>query len=225
MENIFFLDLGGNVFGGDQSSPVFSNGLDSNLWLSNLQFRFIEYLEARVAVTNIIGKIGGNLETIPWYLPIKYNLFWNDLKNEVFIGTRKDRLKEIQNYQVNFVLRLEVIGGTEDHIYIGVKEEDVELAQEAASMFQVVEDRKGFVPSIDILFPNGYASHTAERILYRDIQAYSSEKVKVISVVFQISDSGDWVDAFGTEEAVNSYVAWLSETFDKIGVTIEEANR
>ena len=214
MKNTFLFDVGGDTYGGGQSSPVFTNGLDSNLWLANVQHAFVEYLEARIAVTNIISKIGGNLAEIAWYAPLKYNLFWNDAKNDIFVGTRKDRQKSIQGYGVNFVMRLDVIGGSEDRICIGVKEEHVEVAVVVAESLQVMEPYGITIPPVDILFPNGYVSTTTERTLHRDIEGLSLDKCVVVSVLLQLNDKGTWVDVLNND--FKGIIAWLSASLDRV---------
>ena len=219
MKPTFLFDVGGDTYGGGQSSPVFTNGLDSNLWLSNVQHLFVEYLEARIAVTNIISKIGGNLAEVAWYVPVKYNLFWNDAKNDIFVGTRKDRQKSIQSYGVNFTLRLDVVGGSEDHIIIGVKESLVDKAVMVAESLQVMEPYGHRVPPVDIVFPNGYVSTTVERTLNRDIEGLSLDNNIVVSVLFQVQDTGTWVDVL--KDDTKSVVAWLSASLDRIASTYE----
>jgi len=216
MKDIFLLDIGGNAFGGSQPSPIFSNEWDSNLWLSNLQFLFIEYLEARIAVTNVIQKIGSNLADISWYLPIKYNLFWNDKKNDVFVGTLGERKKSIRSYGIGLTLRLDVIGGSEDRVFIGVNEADLCIAEVVANSLQVMVDRGLYIPPVDILLPTGYASFTPERILHKDLVGLELDSNRVISVLFQVHDKGVWVDNFTTKETMNGVIAWLSESFDKL---------
>jgi hypothetical protein len=174
----------------------------------------VEYLEARIAVTNIISKIGGNLAEVAWYVPVKYNLFWNDAKNDIFVGTRKDRQKSIQSYGVNFTLRLDVVGGSEDRIIIGVKEPLVDKAIAVAESLQVMEPYGHRVPPVDIVVPTGYVSTTVERTLNRDIEGLSLDNNIVVSVLFQVQDTGTWVDVL--KDDTKSVVAWLSASLDRI---------
>lgn len=212
MENIL-LDFAGDMFLGKEL-VTFSNGLNSNTYLADIQTRFVSYLESRLLVTSLINKLGGDVANINWYFPVNYILYLNNVENQNFIGSLKKRKEMCQSQGLTNVLRISILATEEAGIYIGTDEQDVDTAVEIANCLQVLADRGIEIPKVRVVIPCNSSSKYIERHLYREQQILRSEQYKVFNVVFACQDNSDFLDGLSTGQ--DAIVAFISTVFDKL---------
>jgi len=214
------LDLGGEYFGGTPL-PIFSNGLDANTYLLALQNRFKLFIENRLLMTNLISRLGSDVATVDWYKKIDYILYLGDLEHQNFVGTVKERYEQAKSLEVDKSIRISILGGLTDGIFIGTRESNVGIAKRIANYLSVFEDVDIVVPKVKVVIPFEGASDSIERLLNREMKDSYTGKNTVIDVIFVVKDNGDFVDALNSDTGLGCLVHWLSDSID---VVIEREN-
>jgi hypothetical protein len=214
------LDFAGDCFKGNPL-PTFSNEVNANIYLQELQSRFIEFTENRILVSNLIRKIGGDLENIPWYRPITYTTYVNSLENLNFIGSVKDRYTQAKELGINKSLRISVIGGNENGIYIGVKEMQMDFAVEVADCLVAFQNRGLTVPKVHVTFPTASSESFVERTLYREHKDSSWKNNVVVNVMFVVKDNSAFLDDLVSDLGREAMINWI---VDSLEVIVEREN-
>lgn len=214
-EQSILLDLGGDYFNGS-SLPIFSNGLDANLYLKNLQDRFRLFTENRLLVTNLITRLGSDLASIDWYKEITYTTYLNDLENANFTGTVSNRYKQVKELGIDKALRISILGGTQSGIFLGVKEKYLEFASDVANCLVSLDNKGVSIPKIRIMMPNASSDDFIERALYRELKNSDTDNNVVVDVMFVLKDNTEFTDFINSEAGMSSLIAWVVNSIDKI---------
>lgn len=211
------LDLAGDCFNGNPL-PVFSN-VNANTYLLELQQRFIAFVENRILISNLIDRIDGDVKNIPWYQPITYTTYLNSKENMNFIGSVKDRYSQAKELGVDKSLRIGIIGGSENEIYIGISEPQLDFAVNVADRFQAFELRGLTVPKVHVTLPNAGSDSFVERTLYREYKDSHWSNNVVVNVVFVVKDNSWFVDDLISEKGKESMIHWISDSLQVIAET------
>lgn len=214
MKPKFLLDLGGSFFG-ELAAPFFSDEFDSNSFLYTAQQDLLKYLEARLAFICLVKQVGGNLASIPWYRDVKYDLYWNNVESGLFIGHKVQKYASFENYPMDFVLRIDICGSTEDRITLGTTEEHIDLAVKLAECFGLWEERGITVPPITIFTPKLHSESIDEKCLYKDLRLLMLDKMIPIVLHLGLRDDGDLKKVLNRSS--DCLVGWISEVFDTMG--------
>lgn len=214
MESIL-LDLGGEYFGSKTKLPTFSNNLDANTYLKDFQDEFVSYVEDRMLMSQLISKMSSAVKSIPWYTPITYTLYLNNIENQSFVGTLKERSKQVKEVGLTKVLRFSILGAEESRILIGVAEKDLEAGVEVANCLQVLADREIEVPKVDVVIPDINSSNYIERTLYREVKDGSSKEVTFVDIIFVVKDNSEFLDSLENKEAIIHFVSDALEKLEK----------
>jgi hypothetical protein len=206
------LDLGGEYFRGT-SLPTFSNGLNANEYLYNLQQRFKLFTENRLLVTNLIERIGGDLPLVPWYKEIDYVTYLNDLEHSNFVGTVKERYTQAREAELTKSLRLSIVGDCEAGIYLGVKEEYQDFAIDVAHCLSVFETNGIKLPKIHVVIPCASSDRYVERTLYRELSD-SGDKIVLVNVIFVLKDNTQFTDSMNSNTGMLCMLNWVVNSLE-----------
>lgn len=209
------LDFAGDCFRGNPL-PTFSDNVNANIYLQEIQKRFITFTENRILVSNLINRIGGDLENIPWYRPVTYTTYLNSLENLNFIGSVKERYGQAKELGVDKSLRISIIGGSENGIYIGIKESQLDFAVQVANRFVAFEERDLTVPKVHVTLPTASSDNFIERTLYREYLDSSWNKNVVVNVIFVVKDNSQFLDELVSDRGREAMIHWIVDSLEVI---------
>jgi hypothetical protein len=207
------LDFGGSCWNGTEL-PSFSNGLNANEYLLNVQQRFRLFMENRLLITNLIDRLGGDLSEIDWYKPVDFVTYLNDIDNANFIGTVKERYTQVKELGLTKSIRLLIVGEQEAGIYLGTKEEHIDFAFDIANCLEVFHNRDIVLPKVRVIIPCSVSDNQVERLLYREMKDSDTGKNVVVNIVFALRDNSEFTDVMNSDIGMLSLVHWIVNSIE-----------
>ncbi len=205
------LDVGGSFYG-DRTEPSFDN-FDSNSFLARIGQLYTEYLTDRVAMENIIQRLGEPLSSSGWYIPVNYVYYNNDSENECFVGSVVERMKlASEEPSIDLVVRLHVTDVEEDCVYVGYESA---ASESVAKVFAEEFNRLEETP-FDMINVIECSLHGAQPLVREIAQELRLAPQKAIAIYLGLTKDGKFVNFLSTREGENWFISCISRALDRV---------